>query len=358
MPAGCWSLMQARIYAEPSAHFAHYHVFSRVVNRSFVFGDDEKEHFRRTMTKLLNFCGLEATTWCCMSNHFHILLKVPGEERAQQLRAEISEEQLFERMKIAFSAKYIKEVKWRVEHARNEMKNEAWAQDIINRIKGQMFDLSKFMQMLKRRFSTWFNKKHERRGTLWEERFGSVLVEGSDTALRTMAAYIDLNPVRAGIVNDPKDYRWCGYAEAVGGNQRARRAIRQLLAGEFDQDFDWRNAASIYRIWLFEGGVRSEDREGRQIRKGVSQEALRQVLDEGGDLSRRELLYCRVRYFTNGAVFGGKEFVEGYFETHRHRFGPHRKTGARPMRHGEWGGLHTIRDLQKDVIRPAGENTG
>ena len=93
--------------------------------------------------------------------------------------------------------------------------NEAGATDIIERIKGQMFDISKFMHMLKRRFSAWYNKKHNRRGTLWESRYGSVLVEGKRDALMTMATYIDLNPVRAGLVDDPKDYRWCGYAVSV-----------------------------------------------------------------------------------------------------------------------------------------------
>jgi putative transposase len=44
-----------------------------------------------------------------------------------------------------------------------------------------------------------------------------VLVEGAGYALTTMAAYIDLNLVRAGIVGDPKDYRWCGYGAAVAG---------------------------------------------------------------------------------------------------------------------------------------------
>jgi putative transposase len=142
------------------------------------------------MTRLLQFCGLEASSWYCMSNHFHILLTVPGDDRAEQLRAEISEDKLFKRMKIAFSDQYNREVQWRVKHAREDMKNEAWAQDILSRLKSQMFDLSKFMQMLKRRFSAWYNKKHGRRGTLWEERFGSVLVEDSEDALRTMASYI------------------------------------------------------------------------------------------------------------------------------------------------------------------------
>lgn len=52
-------------------------------------------------------------------------------------------------------------------------------------------------------------------------------------------------------------------------------------------------------------------------------------------------LHCRVRYFTNGAVLGGKGFVEEFFENNRHRFGAKRKTGAHPKRFGEWDDLRT-----------------
>ena len=67
-------------------------------------------------------------------------------------------------------------------------------------------NLPVFVKELKERFSRWYNKHHNRRGTLWMERFKSVLVEDGE-ALRTMAAYTDLNPLRAGMVKDPKDYR-------------------------------------------------------------------------------------------------------------------------------------------------------
>lgn len=51
------------------------------------------------------------------------------------------------------------------------------------------------------------------------DRNRSILVQGSSNALTTMAAYIDLNPVRAGLVEDPGAYRYCGYGEAVGGSR-------------------------------------------------------------------------------------------------------------------------------------------
>jgi putative transposase len=60
------------------------------------------------------------------------------------------------------------------------------------------------MKSLLQRFTKWFNRRHSRSGHLWEDRYKSVIVE-SGTAARTIAAYIDLNPVRAGMVQGPAD---------------------------------------------------------------------------------------------------------------------------------------------------------
>ncbi len=58
--------------------------------------------------------------------------------------------------------------------------------------------LRMYMKGFLQRFTQWFNRKHGRSGGLWEDAFKSVLVEDG-AASRTMAAYIDLNPVRAGM---------------------------------------------------------------------------------------------------------------------------------------------------------------
>ena len=64
---------------------------------------------------------------------------------------------------------------------------------------------------------------------LWADRFKSVLLEGGE-ALAAVAAYIELNPVRAGLCTDPKDYRYCVFAEALAkGSSLARQGIRMVL---------------------------------------------------------------------------------------------------------------------------------
>ena len=63
-----------------------------------------------------------------------------------------------------------------------------------------------------------------------------------------------------------------------------------------------------------------------------------------------ELLRCRVRYFTDGAVLGSNDFVQDQFEIFRGYLSERLKSGPRRMRGGDWGGLTVLRDLQKDVI--------
>ena len=88
------------------------------------------------------------------------------------------------------------------------------------------------MEGLLQRFTRWFNRTHKRTGNLWEDAFKSVIVEDG-VAARTIAAYIDLNPVRAGMVEDPAEYRWSSYGEAMGGGAEGewQEGARWLGAG-------------------------------------------------------------------------------------------------------------------------------
>jgi REP-associated tyrosine transposase len=76
--------------------------------------------------------------------------------------------------------------------------------------------LGRMMQCLGRRYVRYFNTKHERTGTLWEGRYKSSLID-SDRYLLSCYRYIELNPVRARIVERPGDYPWSSYlANACG----------------------------------------------------------------------------------------------------------------------------------------------
>ena len=324
-----------------SAGSNYYHVMSRVVDRRYVFGDLEKEFFRLTMRKLEAFTGLHVLTYCVMSNHWHILLEVPSYE-------ELGDEELSERIR-AFYPKQranmiLQDFDRAAKHA-EETGSELWLNELRQKYLSRMYDLSAFVKELKERFSKWYNRRNNRRGTLWEERFKSILVEGSEHAISTMASYIDLNPVRAGLTNDPRDYRYCGYAEAVAGGKQAREGIVQIMKS-LDQDASWRKVSAQYRMLLFCSGAETEERTGMELTE------VEKTLAEGGELDQFDLLRCRVRYFSDGVALGSRLFVEDVFENNRQLFGERRKNGARKMNGGDWNGLFSLRNLSHAVAAP------
>ncbi len=261
--------------------FAVMHIVDRVVGRQFLLGTEEKEQFRKLLDQLTAFTGLELLTWTCLDNHYHLLLRVPNQVEAAHLREDLTEEVLFERMKHAFSASYIREVRAKVKGFRDR-KQPKIAEQILERLRRQTHDISAFMHMLKRRFSAWYNKKHGRKGTLWEGRFRSTLIEDSSEAVVAAAAYIDLNCVRAGIAKDPKDYRWCGLSEALAGKASSRQGLQTVAAMVLaEESIDWEEASNLFYQWMCDRGreVRSED--GDLVEPGYTAEEIEAIQEAG-----------------------------------------------------------------------------
>jgi putative transposase len=75
--------------------------------------------------------------------------------------------------------------------------------------------IPQMMQAVGRSYVRYFNQRQARTGTLWEGRYRSTLVQ-ADRYLLACMVYIDLNPVRAGLVNDPADYPWSSHGHYIG----------------------------------------------------------------------------------------------------------------------------------------------
>jgi putative transposase len=198
-----------------------YHVMTRVIERRYLLDDEEKERLLRILRKLEAFCGVRVVTFCVMSNHLHLLLEVLAGET-------VVDPEVLRRVEGLYGREYAAGLRMRVEQLRADG-DGAGVERVLEPYRRRMNDLSVFVKEVLQRFTQQYNRRHNRRGTLWEDRFKSVLVEGGGQALAMMAAYIDLNPVRAGIVSDPKDYRYCGYAQAVAGGLLARRGLMRVL---------------------------------------------------------------------------------------------------------------------------------
>jgi putative transposase len=327
--ARSWSGGRRRILGKGPLESYCYHVMSRTCGGEIFWDDVEKEALRRVIWRMAEFTGVKVVASCVMGNHFHLLAEVPHRETwLQRFEGPQGEARLLEHLRILYSRTYVGLLRDEIADLRKRGL-EVLVQQKLEAIKKRFCDLSLFVKEVKERFSRWFNKRRGRRGTLWMDRFKSVLVEGKGEALRTMAAYIDLNPVRAGLVKDPKDYRWCGYAEALGGSRRAQRGLCKAMGKPVD---GWQSAgaAEAYRCILYADGREVRDAQNEKVvKRGVSTESARTVLAERGKLSAAELVRLRVRYFSDGAILGSKAFVEGIFEAQRDQFSPKRKKGAK-----------------------------
>lgn len=116
-------------------------------------------------------------------------------------------------------------------------------------------NLSQGMHWLKGRYAQWFNRKYQRRGHLFGERFKALLVE-RESYLLEVARYIVRNPVRAGMVARAGEYRWSSYRGTVGLGSALPgldgAPLRRILGG------DPRVAATIYEEFVARGNGESD----------------------------------------------------------------------------------------------------
>jgi len=100
--------------------------------------------------------------------------------------------------------------------------------------------LAKFMQSMANRYVRYFNAKHQRSGTIWEGRFKSCLVDSEDY-LFTLYKYIEMNPVKANMVETPPDYEWSSYRHNALGKPDSLITEHELykdLGGTIEQRYN------------------------------------------------------------------------------------------------------------------------
>ncbi len=295
---------------------SYYHLYTRMAFQRQILGDLEKNVLVAMMRKLALFCGLDILTYCVMDNHFHILVHVPE-------RGDISTDELLVRYGYLYGSDKAKELRERWEDLMKNPGTAYYAEAEMAALRRRMGDISTFMQALKHRFSIWYRHHHDdyKGGTIWDSRFGSTLIEGSNNALSAVAAYIDLNSVRGGIVDDPAEYAWSGYGSAMAGNKDSRKGLAMIYHPYCENDkevYFTKKIAENYRQLLYI--------EGADV---IPTEDIEKTIASGGALPLAVMLRVYVRYFTRSMALGSEDFIEDVFREHRDLFGIKRKSGAR-----------------------------
>lgn len=285
-----------------------YHVISRTALNGFVMGDMEKDFLLQHIKRLSAVYFVEILGFCCMNTHFHLLCRMMPEE-------EFCDDEVRKRFQFYYG---------------NDPKNDLH-RDQIPHFRTRWENLSEFVREIKQGFSRFYNKRHKRKGFFWAERFKSLLVEDGDTLINCLA-YIDLNPVRAGIVTKPEEYRWCSLGYHVQTNNKDR-----FLSLEFGlQEHVHLSAVERfgrYRAYVYEkGGI---------IRDPESSEIL--VLP----LAEKDRFRYRSRYFVDSGIIGSKEFVRRVYSQFKELFAS--KHEKKPRSISGIPGMYSLKRLSENL---------
>ncbi len=165
-------MRRSRIKIRKGEGVAVYHCVTRTVNKEMLFDPVAKEVLRKQIWRIADFSGVEILTYCVMTNHFHVLVRVPDGSQV-----EVSDKELMRRYRVLYPQPTKYQVAWaQVMEATLKSGGEE-ADRLRLRLLARKHDISQFMKALKQRISVWYNRSHRRVGTLWSERFKSTLVE-------------------------------------------------------------------------------------------------------------------------------------------------------------------------------------
>jgi putative transposase len=291
---------------------AVYHVMSRTALDGFPFGDVEKDFFVDLVKRFSGLYFTEVLGFCCMGNHFYLLVRMLPE-------TDFSDRQVMQR------------------YERFSGKEEDFAEGQIPWLRQRLSSLSEFVKDIKLGFSRFYNKRHNRRGFFWGDRFKSVIVENGETLINCLA-YIDLNPVRAGIVERPEDYRWSSIGYHVQTGNKDNFFSLDFGLKEFGV-MDAGERLRRYRRFVYEAGA-IDAGKGVQIDPQV----LEKERENAFNLDRAARFKYRTRYFTDSGIIGTKAFVTSHYQRFKHLF--QSKRDKVPRRVDGLGGIYSLKRLE------------
>jgi len=289
---------------------------SRTALDGFPLKDVEKDFMLDLIKRFSALYFTEILGFCLMGNHFHLLVKMIPEHH-------FTDDDIQKRFEAFYGD------------------SREFAEGQIPYWRDKLSSLSEFVREIKVGFARYYNRCHNRRGYFWGDRFKSVIVDKGETLVNCLA-YIDLNPLRAGIVDRPEDYRW----NSLGYHVQTENKDNFLSTDFGLKEFNIKNQKERirrYRRYVYEAGALNRpDKMQAQVidAKVVSKERKKNF--EIGRISR---FRHRTRYFTESGIIGSKEFVAENYRRFRHLF--HSKHEKKPKPIKGLDGMYSLKRLSE-----------
>ena len=297
---------------------AVYHVMSRTALDGFPLGDVEKDFMLDLIRRYSALYLVEILGFSIMGNHFHILLRVFPEY-------EFTDDEILKRYVDFYGDERI------------------YADGLIPNLRQKLTSLSEFMREIKVGFARFYNRRHHRRGYFWGDRFKSVIVENGETLINCLA-YIDLNPLRAGLVERPEQYRWNSLGYHVQTNNQDDFLSTDFGLKEFNVQSK-KERIRRYRRYVYEAGSLNQPEKGNT--KAIKDNVLEKERRRGFELSKSDRFRYRTRYFTDSGIIGSKEFVAANYQRFKNLFNS--KHEKKPKAIKGLDGLYSLKRLSEAV---------
>ena len=194
----------------------YYHVTSRCVRRAFLCGVDhysgqDYEHRRQWVVDrillLSSLFAIDVCAYAVMSNHYHLVLKLCPEQLNN-----LSDDQVIDRWCALFKGPLL------IQRLRNgetlSAPERSTVGDIVKVWRNKLSSISWFIRCLNQPIARQANLEDECTGKFWESRFTSQALK-SEEALLSCMAYVDLNPVRAGLATSPETSSYTTIQERI-----------------------------------------------------------------------------------------------------------------------------------------------
>ncbi len=295
-----------------------YHVMSRTALDGFPLDDIEKDFMLDLIRRYAALYLVEILGFCLMGNHFHILVRVIPEYK-------FSDDDLLKRYVDFYGDERV------------------FADGLIPSLRNRLSSLSEFMREIKVNFARFYNRRHHRRGYFWGDRFKSVIVEKGETLINCLA-YIDLNPLRAGLVDRPEDYRWNSLGYHMQTHNKGNFLSTDFGLKEFNVK-SRKERIRRYRRYVYEAGALNQPEKGNVT--VIKDKVLEKERHREFELSRSDRFRYRTRYFTDSGIIGSKAFVSKNYRRFKDLFNSKHEKKPKPIK--GLSGVYSLKRLSEVI---------
>jgi REP element-mobilizing transposase RayT len=257
------------VHAKVACCKGEYHLKARKVQRKLL----------ETIKHYASAYRCDVASVCIMGNHWHAVFKFDCYE-------DLGDEEIFQRAKMLYPSKGSQKIL------------RQWTPSKWKQFNKRLFNISELMRNIQMHFARWYNREFDRQGKFWGDRFKSTYLSDLK-AVRDCMLYLELNPVRAGIVNKPEEYKGSSlYLRDIGKDD-----CLLSLSNIFGVEDKKTNLKEYKAMIYYRGAIKTKERQASIPKNVVDAEEKRGFKSRG-------VFAKRIRYFVDGIAIGTSEEIE------------------------------------------------